>query len=832
MPTWQFGGLAPVFNGPDISPLSVLATASGTIQIGTRFTLDQSAGTMTFSNVGDAPANLTFHAASGSYTYVGTLVAGSYTMMTRAIGSESSYTDYTWVLTVNAVLTKPVFSGPIDDQVATGTHTFDASTYATGQTSYAMTPATVGVSFNTTTGVFTFDSTKVTGVSGPYTVQYINSTGTTLSNPFYDTVQVAVVVPVFTGTIPNQSATGTHGLDVSTYATGQTSYSYSPITAGVSFNTSTGFFTFDSAVLSGTTGPYTVQYINSAGSTSSNSFTDTMQVPVPVLVGTIPNQVGAGTHSFDSSTYATGETSYSYSPIRAGVTINASTGVLTFNSAQLSGTTGPYTVTFTNAGGSVTSNTFTDTMQVLVVRPSLVGTIPDRVATGTHTFNVSTYATGQTSYSYTPLTTGVSFNTATGVFTFDSSVLSGTTGPYRVTFTNSAGSTQSNTFTDTVAVAAPVFAGPIPNQSGTGTHSVNVSGYASGQTSYSYSPTTAGVSFDTSTGVFTFDAAVLSGITGPYTVTFTNSGGSTDSNTFYDTVNAVVIPVPVLVGTIPNQVGAGNHSFDASVYATGETSYSYSPVTAGVSINASTGVMSFDSAVLSGVTGPYTVIYTNSGGDTSSNTFTDNLQAVAVAPVFSGPIPDQVGTGTHTLNASSYATGQTSYSYLPATSGVSINSATGILTFDGNVITGLTGPYTVIYTNSTGSTSSNIFTDNLQPVVSSSNLWTAGSLTITADTDAATADGWFAQVAVDTNDYSDETLQLLLDPGGNYTGIRIIRKAYTGTTVLNYYVHSALIGASRPMWTDVLSTDPASARAAKIRVQLAIPAQPVWPLPT
>lgn len=191
--TWEFGGFAPVFNGPDASPISILGSFSGTILAGAAlFTLDS--GTKSYSDQGDAPVGVTFHSATGSYTAAGAVTPGTYSMVLRCLGSDTpaSYADYAWTMIVNAVTNKPVFTGPIDDQVNTGNVTFDASAYFSGATSYSVGALSAGITFNTGTGIFTIvAATTGTGIFGPFTVTGTNAAGSTASNPFLFTQLIA-----------------------------------------------------------------------------------------------------------------------------------------------------------------------------------------------------------------------------------------------------------------------------------------------------------------------------------------------------------------------------------------------------------------------------------------------------------------------------------------------------------------------------------------------------------------------------------------------------------------------------------------------------------------
>lgn len=182
----------PVFTGVDFSPLSIIQNATGFQDVGTLFSVQQ--GTMTFTDVGAAPAGVTFNGVTGRYSWAGAVTPGTYSMITRASGSTIPVpsTDYAWTLIVNTIGgTAPIFSGPIADKIQSGNFTYDVSGFASGQTSYSKTGNHAGITFNTSTGIFTVTAaTSGTGTFGPFTVSYINAFGTTVSNQFF--IQVIV----------------------------------------------------------------------------------------------------------------------------------------------------------------------------------------------------------------------------------------------------------------------------------------------------------------------------------------------------------------------------------------------------------------------------------------------------------------------------------------------------------------------------------------------------------------------------------------------------------------------------------------------------------------
>jgi hypothetical protein len=208
------------------------------------------------------------------------------------------------------------------------------------------------------------------------------------------------------------------------------------------------------------------------------------------------------------------------------------------------------------------------------------------------------------------------------------------------------------------------------------------------------------------------------------------------------------------------------------------------------------------------VPGTYSII-TRCSGSVAPIKFVDypwtlHVSAVVagIPPVFTGPISNQSQSVNFTFDATGYATGQTSYttaSFLPT----GITFSAGIFTID-VALTGLGifSPFVVTYTNATGSTNSNAF-----------------SITIIA------AGGG-------SSDFSDATLQRLLDPQGNFTGIRIItRNSPTDLTKIEYYVIPHMLNRGQSMWVEVFVTDTAQQRADKIIAATTANTPPTWPLP-
>jgi hypothetical protein len=194
---------------------------------------------------------------------------------------------------------------------------------------------------------------------------------------------------------------------------------------------------------------------DSAGSSPPDTFRWTVTAPVlvpPVLVTPIPDQTGAvgGTTSLNVTGNFTGETSFTATPLPAGVSFNAGVFSGTFTNVQSVDTT----VTAINADGS-TPDTFNWGISAAATPPVLVLPIPDvyrlvnvPLAGG----SIAGYFTGATSYTAAPLPTGVTFNGADGTFGGTPTVLGDTS--IVVTAINAQGSTQ-DTFIVHIVVVLP-----------------------------------------------------------------------------------------------------------------------------------------------------------------------------------------------------------------------------------------------------------------------------------------------------------------------------------------------------------------------------------------
>lgn len=225
----------------------------------------------------------------------------------------------------------------------------------------------------------------------------------------------------------------------------------------------------------------------------------------------------------------------------------------------------------------------------------------------------------------------------------------------------------------------------------------------------------AGISIDSKTGVITWNSTVAVG-TYTISVTATNSIGST-ATTYVLNVNSSVTAPSSLVYTPASSTvvtGTSGNSVSPSIN-TGGTAVTYSltgTVPSGISINSSTGVISWNNTVAVGVYN-LSVKATNNIGSTSGAytlTVTQTQTVVAPSSFLYSPASSSTAQGTAGTSATptiNNGLGTITYSLsgtVPA--GVSVNSATGIISWSASVAIG-TYNLTIKATNSAGSVTTN-----------------------------------------------------------------------------------------------------------------------------
>ena len=208
---------------------------------------------------------------------------------------------------------------------------------------------------------------------------------------------VAYAAPVAGGNLVDQSFTV--GTGIQTYGTAfdftgdNLTYSIN-LVAGVTINPSSGVITFDADVTSVQAGTsVVVTATNSGGSVQSGFSLDILQIPAPVAGGNLVNQSfpnNSGDQTYDTSSDFTGSSiTYSINSV-TGVSINPSTGVVTFDTDAMSIQAGTViTVTATNAGGSDSSSFSVSIADLITLTENVDRELEVNNATGEVTYTIT-----------------------------------------------------------------------------------------------------------------------------------------------------------------------------------------------------------------------------------------------------------------------------------------------------------------------------------------------------------------------------------------------------------------------------------------------------------
>lgn len=703
-----------------ITPLAqtIRAVKGTAMTSSTAFTATSFVGAVSYALTGTLPTGLSFSTATGviSGTPSTSQAATSYTV--TATGATSGTATATISLSVAEL---PPATTSVQGTVGTAitSTTPFAPVSLTAPITYSISPSLPSaLSLNTSTGVIS-GTPNLAQASTSYTVTATDANSTAVSTTL--TIQIAGLNPASqsVSTQVGSAITSTAALTATGFS-GAVSYAISPsLPTGMAFSTSTG-------VISGTPSSALAQQVYTITGTGATAGTATTTVTITAAAITPATQTltltaGTAAPSTALSHFGfTGTMSYAISPAApAGMTFSTTTGVLSGAPTTAQGAT-TYTVTAT--GSTAGSATATISLQVLLnVTPAtqrVLGQVGQALATQSLTAGgVSTSA----AYTVSPaLPAGLSISSSTGVISGTPTAGSAAT-DYTVTATGSVVAGQTGTAVVTIGVNTSSVTLTPARQSvvgavGTILNSalLTPSGFG-GAVTYTVSPALpTGLAISQGTGVIAGTPTVAQPSTS-YVISATGATSGAASAVVEIAVNSASVsltPSSLSVQATQNLAIAATHSLSASGLV-GAVSYTVSPaLPAGLTLNASTGVISGTPTVAQAAA-PYVV--TGAGATSGIASATVTIGVASASASVSRPsqvIQAEAGqpiTQSASIDASGLV-GTVTYSITPQLpGGLFFNPSTGIIS--GTPVSPLNGvTFTITASGSTSGVASGIVT--------------------------------------------------------------------------------------------------------------------------
>lgn len=666
--SWQLT----VLTIPQIDPVDDVSVIEGTPYTSVVPTLSKGTPPVTWSLVSAAPAGMTIDPTSGVVSWLNTRAdASPYTITIRATNAQG-FDDESWLLNV---IRPPVVSEIDDDWVAEGsTYTGPVPTLDDGTlpVSWSLTAAPAGMTINTDTGVVSWPNALDVGVHA-VTVKAQNLAGfdeeswqvEVLALPVIDTIADHSVVEntTYTGAVP-------------TLLKGSLPISYSLVTgpAGMTIDVDTGVVSWSEAVPSFTPYTVTIQASNIAGNDEESWQLSVLSVPAIDLMADASVLLGSPYSAQPTLTKGVPAVTWTLDVKPAGMTINPTTGEVSWPAAMAEGSINTVTVRATNSQGFGIQS-----WQVTVMLPPQIDPVSDDTVHEGSTYTMTpslNQGTSPVTWSLASAPLGVLVDPATGVVSWPHA--SGQNTPHQITL-NAANDVGSDQKTWTLNVLRPPIIRHISNDSVAQGNSYTgpIPSLYQGDEPITYSLVSApaGMTINSATGVVSWGAAIAR-VT-PYTITI-----AADNIVGSDTQSwLLTVIIPPVINPIPDAITASNTPYTGappSVSQGQDIIWSLESSPAGMTINSLTGVVSWPDPIASATAYDISVRATNIAGSDLAQwrlTVMDSPVIADIADDTAGEMVPYTGPTPALLQGD----GTVNFSLIQAPAQVTIDPNTGVV---------------------------------------------------------------------------------------------------------------------------------------------------------